>query len=106
MRDRTISELATVEFTGSLNEAFYIYGNNLQGLGRRLAFELEMGASDSEAMIGRLRGHPLLLGMDVRVRARYVAKRLKRAHELAEGLVKEGEKFHRDYTRHFVERVG
>lgn len=104
-RDRAISELAGVEFTGSLNQAFYTYGQNLQGLGRRLAFELEMGASDSEAMISRLHGHPLLFGLDVKVRARYVAKRLKRAHELAEGLTREGQKFHDDYVRHFVNRV-
>ena len=106
MRDRTISELADVEFEGSLGAAFYAYSQELQTLGRRLAFELEMGASDSQAMMSRLHGHPLLFGVDARIRARIVAKRLKRGQNLAKGLITEGRKFHKDYEKHFLKAVG
>lgn len=106
MRDRTISELADVEFTGSLGAAFYAYSQRMQTLGRRLEFELEIAASDSEAAMSRLKGHPLLFGIDARIRARIVAKRLKRAQELARGLGTEGRKFHAAYEANFIHRAG
>jgi hypothetical protein len=102
MADRKISELAEVEFTGSLGAAFFAYSKAANELGRRLRFELEMAASDSQAAMGTLHGNPLLFGLDVKLRARRVAKRLKRAQELAYGLSEESRKFYDSYRRHFL----
>jgi hypothetical protein len=101
-RDRNIRELSDIEFTGSLSEAFKAYGDTGEDLTSRWAFELEVGAADAEAAMACLKGHPLLLGLDVRWRARQVAKRLKRSQELVDGLGHELSRFHRDYTKHFI----
>jgi hypothetical protein len=105
-RDRKISELARIEFTGPLGAAFKDYSDELSALGQRWRFELDMAASDFQAAASTLRGHPLLLGVDVRMKARRVAKRLKRAQDLAYGLSEEGRKFHRDYVKNFRDRAG
>lgn len=103
MSGRSINELERVEFKGSLDQAFGDYAHVARTLARRLAFELEAGAGDSQAAMSRLHGHPLLLGLDARWRARQVAKRLKRATELAHGIAEEARKFHRDYRRQFLD---
>jgi hypothetical protein len=104
MAERKISELENVEFRGSLGEAFTAYAEAAQGLTGPLAFELEVAANDAEAAMAALKGHPLLLGIDTRIRARRVAKRLKRAAELAEGIGKEVGKFPTEYRRQIVDR--
>ena len=100
---RKFSELAKVEFVGSLDESFGRYSQVGAHLARQWAFELEMAAGDSQAAMESLRGHPLLFGLDARVKARRVAKRLKRANELASGIATEFERFHRSYKRNFPE---
>lgn len=101
-RDRRIDEL-DVEFAGSLTEAFRAYSRELYALARRWQFELDMAASDSRAAMESLQGHPLLLGLDVRLKARRVSSRLKRAQALAHGLAEEARRFDRAYRRHFLE---
>lgn len=96
-----ISELASIEFEGSLGEAFKAYGKALEEIGDRWATELEMAAVDAEAAMGSMKGHLLLFGIDSKLKARRVAKRLKRARELASDLADRGDKFHREYTRNF-----
>lgn len=98
-KDRKIGELARIEFKGGLGEAFEKYSETGARLGRRFSFELEMAAGDSRAAMESLRGHPLLFGLDARVKARRVAKRLNRAQELASGISTELERFHRSYQR-------
>lgn len=105
LRNRRIDELARVEFTGSLTVATYDYGQAMFALGHLLRMELDMAAVESEAAMASLKGHPLLLGLDVRVKARRVAKRLKRAQDLAYGLTAEGHRFHRDYLKYFVDQA-
>jgi len=101
-KDRTITELAKIEFKGKLGEKFKAYSDQSERIGRRFAFELEIAASDSRAAMESLRGHPLLFGLDARLKARRVAKRLNRAQELAAGMAKELAKFHRAYDKHFT----
>lgn len=102
-RDRRIDELTQIEFVGSLSEAFEAYSRELYALARRWQFELDMAASDSRAAMESLQGHPLLLGLDVRLKARRVSTRLKRAQALAHGLAEEARRFDRAYRRHFLE---
>jgi hypothetical protein len=99
---RRISELAEVEFEGSLGEAFAEYSRRAQKLARALSFELEMAETDAQAAMSRLSGHPLLFGIDAKVRARRVAKRLRRARELADGTATEASQFIRTYRRWFL----
>lgn len=100
-RDQKIDELARIEFTGSLSEAFYDYGRVMYVLGTRLRFELEVAASDSEAAMTSLKS-TWSLGINARIKARRVAKRLKRAMELADGIAAEGVALHAEYRRQFL----
>lgn len=101
---RAITELSGIEFTGSLGEAFHAYGKALTALADRWGVELDIAAVDAEAAMTTMKGHWLLFGVDTKVRARKVAKRLKRARELAAALSERGEKFHRVYRKHFTPR--
>lgn len=98
---KRIRELAKIEFKGRLGEAFAEYSREGERLGRKFAFELEIAASDSRAAMETLRGHPLLFGLDARIKARRVAKRLARAQELAAGMASEIDRFSRSYNKHF-----
>ncbi|MFI7028388.1 hypothetical protein ACIBK1_06735 [Microbispora rosea] len=97
-----ITELSTIEFTGSLGEAFHAYGKQLTALGERWGVELEIAAVDAEAAMSTMKGRALLFGLDSKVRARRVAKRLKRARDLAAALAERGEDFPRSYRKHFL----
>lgn len=101
-----ISELSSVEFEGSLGEAFAKYGRALEEIADRWATELELAATDAEAAMASMKGqgHVLLFGLDTRVRAKRVAKRIKRARELADSLADKAEEFPRDYRRNFRPR--
>lgn len=102
MSNRPINELERIEFTGSLGAAFQQYADEGRRISRRLAFELEAAAGDSQAAMERLHGHPLMFGLDCKIRARRVAKRLKRAQELAAGMGTEVSEFQRAYRKHFL----
>ena len=101
MGRRNITELSTVEFTGSLGAAFQAYGHQLTALAQRWGVELEIASVDAEAAMSSMKGHLLLFGLDSKVRARRVTKRLKRARDLTAALAEQGEMFHRAYRKHF-----
>ncbi|QKG21083.1 hypothetical protein [Actinomadura verrucosospora] len=96
-----ITELSKVEFRGSLGEAFKTYGQELEALADRWKTELEIAAVDAEAAMGTMKGHLLLFGLDSKIRARRVAKRLKRAQDLAASVADSADQFHRSYRKHF-----
>ena len=100
-----IDELAKVEFRGQLGMAFLDYGEVLEELGRMWKYELELAAGDSEAAMASLKGHPLLFGLDARIKARLVARRVRRMQEMAHGIQEEGRKFHRAYRTHFLDQA-
>ncbi|GAA3801700.1 hypothetical protein GCM10022226_21910 [Sphaerisporangium flaviroseum] len=102
MARRDITELSTIEFTGSLGAAFLAYGKQLTELAERWGLELEIAAVDAEAAMGSMKGHLLLFGLDSKVRARRVAKRLKRAQELTAAMAEQGQLLHRTYRKHFA----
>ena len=103
MGRRTISELADIDFSGSVGESTHEYGERLRALALRWAFELEAAAGDAEAAMASLDGHWWALGFDTRYKARKVAARLKRAQEMAHAVGDQAGKFHRVYLRHFPE---
>jgi hypothetical protein len=75
---RRIPELSAIEFTGS--RAITAYSKEGRDLCREMSWEFEMGADEVEgALRASQKGHPLLMGVDVKWRARRVANRLRRA---------------------------
>lgn len=102
MSGRKISELASIEFEGSLGEAFKKYSRTGEQLAYGLAFEYELAAANSQAALARLSGKWLLFGIDSKVRGRLVARRVKRMAELATGMANELRKFEDSYRRQFL----
>ncbi len=97
-----IPELANIPFTGS--KSITAYSNEARNLCRDLAVEFDMAADEVYgALIASQKGHPLLLGVDVRLRARRVRNRLKRAAEHARGAAVESVKFHAQFRREFAD---
>lgn len=103
MRDRRLDELAKVEFVGSLGEAFGRYGWALRQLSTRWDTELGLASTDVRAALVSMRAR--WLGLDAaarRLKARRVARRLRRAQTLAANLAKKAELFPKEYARQFL----
>ncbi|AQZ67582.1 unnamed protein product [[Actinomadura] parvosata subsp. kistnae] len=99
--NRRITELSTIEFVGSLGQAFHLYGRELTKLAERWGIELEIAAADAEAAMSTMRGRWYMFGLDTRARSRRVAKRLKRARDLVAALADKGQTFPATYRRNF-----
>jgi hypothetical protein len=93
-------ELETIEFTGAASIAEYSKAG--RRIGRDLAHEVAAAAEEIKAVLSAQKGNPLLLGMDVRLRARKVARRLERAAELADGFALEMVKFNAEFRVQFA----
>lgn len=98
-----IPELEVIEFKGAQSVADY--SRKLRTLGRDLAAELDCGAEEIQAVLSRQKGHPLLVGMDVRIRARRVARRLYRCAELSQGLAAEAVRFNQEFRLQFADVI-
>jgi hypothetical protein len=98
-----IPELSGIEFRGhaSVSE----YSSTLRALMRDIAYEIDFAAEEIYAVLSRQKGHPLLLGLDVKLRARKVAKRLHRAQECVTGAGIEAVKFYREFRLQFAEVI-
>lgn len=102
-RDRRLDELARIEFVGSLNEAFGHYATALRTIATRWDTELGLASTDARKALGSIRGS--WLGLDAaarRIKARRVARRLRRAQTLAAVLGKHARQFPREYQRQFL----
>lgn len=101
--ERKLDELAKVEFTGSLGEAFGHYAHALRTVSRRWDTELGLASTDVRAALTSMRTR--WLGLDAaarRVKARRVARRLRRAQVLAASLAKRAEQFPKEYAKQFL----
>jgi len=98
-----IPELSGIEFTG--HESVKDYAATLRGLFRDLAFEVEFGRGELYEVLTRQQGHPLLMGIDVRIRARRVCKRLDRLAALMGGGVTESVAFYREFRLQFAPAI-
>jgi hypothetical protein len=102
-RDRRLDELAKVEFTGSLGEAFGRYAHQLREVASRWDTELGLASTDVRAALVAMRTS--WLGLDAaarRVKARRVARRLRRAQTLVAGLGRRAERFPKEYAKQFL----
>ena len=98
-----IPELSGIEFTG--HKSVVDYSKALREVERDLAHEADFAAEEIQAVLSSQRGHPLLMGVDVRLRARKVAKRLHRVAELHAGAAVEAVKFYAEFRRQFAEVI-
>jgi hypothetical protein len=94
-----IPELSGVQFTGKASVEKY--AATLRNLFRDLAFEVEFGSGELYAVLSRQQGHPLLMGLDVRLRARRVCRRLDRLSRLMGGGCVEAVAFYAEFRRQF-----
>ncbi|TYB50219.1 hypothetical protein FXF51_56685 [Nonomuraea sp. PA05] len=100
-----IPELSAIPWEGP--RAITDYARVGRDLCRDLGQEFEIGSDELYAVLIRsFKGHPLLSVVgapDVRLRARRVVKRLKRAAELQKGAGVELVKFHAQFRKEFVD---
>lgn len=102
-RDRRLDELASIEFTGSLGEAFGRYAYVLRDVAMIWDIELGMASTDVRAALTAMRAHGL--GLDAatrRIKARRVARRLRRAQALIASVTKRAEQFPKEYAKQFL----
>jgi hypothetical protein len=99
---RKIPELSSIPFTGS--KSITAYSKAGRELSRDLGMEFEFAADEVYgALVASQKGHPALFGVDVKLRARRVAQRLKRASELQKASGVELVKFHVQFRREFID---
>lgn len=98
-----IPELSGIEFTGrrSVEE----YAKALRDLYRDLTAEIEFGAAELYEVLKRQDGHILLMGLDVKIRAYRVRKRLDRLAHISGGGAIEAVAFYAEFRRQFVEAL-
>src|SRR5260370_24293771 len=81
------------------------YSGELRGRLGDVAYEIDFATEEVSAVLSRQKGHPLLLGLDVKLRARKVARRLHRAQECVTGAAIEAVKFYREFRLQFAEVI-
>jgi hypothetical protein len=124
--DHKLDELARIEFTGSLAEAFGRYAWALREISQRWDAELGMAASDVRAALMAIRGQVqtrwdrmdseqilkapnkatfamLYSPAERRIKAWRVARRLRRAQTLVAAVTKCAERLPREYAKQFLQ---
>jgi hypothetical protein len=104
MAERTrIPELKGISFTG--HASVKTYSAKLRELQRDLAHELDFAAEELYAVLCAQKGHPLLAGLDIRLRARRVCRRLNRIAELNAGAAVEAVRFYSQFRQEFQDVI-
>ncbi len=98
-----VPELSGIEFDG--HNAVRTYADSARTLFRDIAFELDFSSSELYAVLSRQKGHPMLAGVDVKLRARRVCRRLERMGQLAAGGSVEAVKFYREFRKQFAPAI-
>jgi hypothetical protein len=98
-----IPELSGIEFHG--HESVKEYANAVRVLCRDMAAELEFASGELYHVLSRQEGHPLLLGLDTRLRARRVCRRLDRLSRLLGGGSVESIAFYMEFRRQFADVI-
>ncbi|WP_242903692.1 hypothetical protein [Actinomadura terrae] len=100
--EQMIDRIGDIEFRGKVGKHVAAYARATQRFGHDLAYELDNAATAAEAAMKQLEGHPLLFGIDVKIRAGRVAGKLRKAQELALAISAESVKFHVQYRQEFL----
>src|SRR5580700_1828355 len=80
---KRIPELSMIELNSTSGVADYMSAS--RNLARDFANELDCAAGELYAALSRMQGHPLAFGVDMRLKARRVRRRLQRARDLVLG---------------------
>lgn len=103
-----MDELARIEFTGSLGEAFGRYAHALREVSTRWGTEFELAATDVRAALSAVRRPDALEWAMLwpvavlKAKAWRIARRLRRAQTLTASLTERAEQFPREYARQFL----
>ena len=97
---RRIPELSTIQL--NTTSAFAEYTRQSRALCRDLAAEFDFAAAEIQAALIRQSKHPLLASVSVRIRARKVARRLRRARDCAIGAGIESVAAWHEFQRQFA----
>jgi hypothetical protein len=103
MGERRIDGLSGIEFRGAKD--ITIYSRSAREVCKDLSMEFDAAAEQVLAVLSRQHGHPLLFGIDVKVRARKVSKRLRIASELIHGAGVEVVKFNSEFRYQFANAI-
>lgn len=104
--DKRLDEIADCEFVGKdLAGRIAQYATLTQQFAHDLARELATAQDAAHAAMRQLGGHPLLRGVDVRWRARRVARVLREARDLCEGISAECVAFNVQFRQEFAQAL-
>jgi hypothetical protein len=104
--EQRLDDIADTEFVGkSIAGRVAQYATLTQQFAHDLARELAASSEAAETAMRRLRGHPLLAGVDVRLRARRVSRVLREARELCEGVSAECVAFNVQFRTEFADAL-
>lgn len=103
-KKKDVAGLDEIEFDGS--ESVAAYALAARNHTRALSQEFEGAGDDLYAVLCEFgKGHPLAFGIDVKMRARKVAKRLDRMAEMASWVAVEAVKLNLEYRKQFEELI-
>lgn len=104
--EKRIDEIADCEFTGK-NIAGQIaqYATLTQQFAHDVARELATAEEAATAAMRQLKGHPMLVGIDVKWRARRVTRVLREARELCQGISAECVAFNVQFRTEFADAL-
>nr|WP_042190911.1 hypothetical protein [Kibdelosporangium sp. MJ126-NF4]CEL19686.1 hypothetical protein [Kibdelosporangium sp. MJ126-NF4]CTQ96911.1 hypothetical protein [Kibdelosporangium sp. MJ126-NF4] len=104
--EQRIDQIADCEFTGKdVPSRIARYAQLNQQLAHDIARELSTAEEAAHAAMLQLKGHPMLAGVDVRWRARRVARVLREARELCQGISAECVAFNLQFRTEFAEAL-
>jgi hypothetical protein len=101
--EERLDKMGDIDFDGAVGKKIAEYGKAAQAMGHDFAAELDEAAREANRQMRKLKGHPLLLKVDVYLRARRVTRHLRRASELARGVSAESVRFTLQYRREFLD---
>ncbi|MER5419892.1 MULTISPECIES: hypothetical protein [Streptosporangium] len=100
-----LDEISNIEFHGKVPAKITAYTTATQRFAHDLVRELDAAESAAESAMTQLKGHPLLLGVDVRARAWRVTRHLREAREVVLGISAEAVKFNLQFRQEFLEAL-
>lgn len=80
---KRIPELSMIELKSTSGLADYLSAS--RNLARDFANELDTAGHELHAVLGRMHGHPLAFGIDVKLKSRKVRRRIHRGRDLVLG---------------------
>lgn len=98
-----LAEIADITFHGKVAVKVSDYSKANQRFAHDMARELDAAEQAAEAAMIQLKGHPLLGGIDIRIRAWRVARTLREARELVQGISAEMVKFNIQFRTEFLD---